>query len=147
MKDIGIIIKTHGDLATVQMVRSKACDSCKACDAFGQKTMRIIAFNEIHAQEGDRVEFEIQPQNVYRHTFLIFIFPLLMMIAGYLIGISLTPEPSGEGAGILGAAAFFGLSFLVIKKIDRHWGEKHKTSARIIRQSTDTESCSIERQA
>ncbi len=118
MKETGSIVSISGKTATIQLNRGDKCDGCQACSAFGDNTMRLDALNTIGAQVGDQVEVDVAPKEVVKSSMIVFIFPLLMMLAGYFIGVTFLP-PHSEGVGILTSLGALVFAFVLIKIIDR----------------------------
>jgi sigma-E factor negative regulatory protein RseC len=131
MRSTGVIISAHVDKVTVRMKKGTDCQGCRACDAFGsQQLLELEARNDIRAKIGERVDVEIQPAKILGSSFLVFVFPLLMMIAGYFIGMQL--GGSGEIPGILSSFGALVLSFFIVRQLDRMWQQRHACSARVV---------------
>ena len=86
-KEEGIIITTDPGAGTarIRTARTDACESCTAkgaCDMIGGgKEMEVEAVNGVGAKVDDRVVFDIESASVLKATFLIYLFPVLCMIA------------------------------------------------------------------
>jgi positive regulator of sigma E activity len=65
--------------------------------------------NKYDLEASDRVEIELTSNTKLTSGFLLFIFPILMMIVGYYIGYKVDPS---DGAGMIGS--LFGLVFGII---------------------------------
>lgn len=102
MLEQGKIIELNGNEAVIEIEQGEQCKHCNACHMFGESKMRLTARNSIHADPGDRVTVYVRPEFVLKSSFLIFIFPIVAMIAGYYTGLLLS-RSSGELYGILGA--------------------------------------------
>jgi sigma-E factor negative regulatory protein RseC len=134
MRETGIIVSNQGQLAQVRILRSPQCEGCPGCIDLGERQERILeADNTLGAKVGVAVECEIAPRHVLGHSFLVFLFPLLSMIAGYWLTIQYLPGATAvaEGLGIAGAFAGLILAFLLVRIIDRSWGKSHPVVARI----------------
>ncbi len=114
MRETGAIISISGKTATIQLSRGAQCDGCNLCSAFGENNMKLEALNKIGARVGDLVEVDVEPQQVVKSSMIMFIFPLIMMIAGYFVGVKFIP-PHGQGAGIIGSLGALALAFLLIR--------------------------------
>jgi len=117
MRERGTVVSIKTDTAVVQINRGEKCDGCTVCKSFGESKMRLQALNPIHAQIGDDVEVEIESRHIIRNSLLIFILPLVLMMVGYFIGISLSPTQS-EAIGILGAFTALALALLGLRFIE-----------------------------
>ena len=107
--------------AWVKTTRSSACESCSTKDAChiegGGKEMEVEAFNTADARVGDRIVLNIKTASLLKATFLLYVFPILAMIAGAVLGQTVAvmrgTDPSGLSA--LFGFLFFGLAFIVIR--------------------------------
>ena len=77
----------HGD-AVIAVERRSACsgdcDSCHGC-AHQTEVLTVIARNDIGAQPGDTVQVESETGRVLRLALLLYIMPMVLMFAGYLL--------------------------------------------------------------
>lgn len=127
----GVIIETDGVTAKVKAGRHVECKDCGACP--GSDAAIITVKNQLHALVGQRVAFEVKEEGALKGAFLIFIFPLIALFAGALLG--------GWAAGLLsvsvlagrvvGAVVFLALSIAVIRLYDRKAG-KNKDALPVI---------------
>ncbi len=106
--------------AWVRTTRSSACASCSskdACQGGGGKEMEVEAINSADAQVGDRIVLNIQTASLLKATFLLYVFPILALIAGAVlgqaVGVMRGADPSGLSA--LFGFLFFGVAFIVIR--------------------------------
>ena len=124
----GIVFKL-GDAgpgtAWVRTTRSSACAGCSSRDAChaegGGKEMEVEAINTASARVGDRIVLNIKTSSLLKATFLLYVFPILAMIAGALLGQTVAgmrgADPSGLSA--LFGFLFFGLAFIAIRIVGR----------------------------
>jgi len=120
MRQCGTIISTDGDRAKVVLQRHSACGDCQGC-RWGDEDMKmeIEAINSIRAKAGDRVEIDMENQNVLAAAFIAYMIPLIALIAGVVLG-SLILDKIGVtqykeiGSGIIGLV-FTAVSFILIK--------------------------------
>lgn len=81
----GIVVKRIDEnKVLVECSSSKACSTCGVCFKSGDKQF-IEAQDTLQTKVGDRVQLEINQSNVLTATFLIFIMPIICLIAGYYI--------------------------------------------------------------
>jgi sigma-E factor negative regulatory protein RseC len=124
----GLVIKMGAPgsgTAWVKTTRSSACESCSsrhACQTDGSgKEMEVEARNTVDARVGDRIVLSIETASLLKATFLLYVFPILAMIAGAWIGqsmaVSRDMDPSGLSA--LCGFLFFGLAFIIIRLTGR----------------------------
>ena len=124
----GIVFKmgaSGAGTAWVKTTRSSACESCSsrnACHADGGgKEMEVEAINTANARVGDHVVLNINTTSLLKATFLLYVFPILAMIADALIGQTVA-EMRGSDPSVLSALfgfLFFGLAFFAIRIIGK----------------------------
>jgi sigma-E factor negative regulatory protein RseC len=98
--------------------------------------MEVKALNAAGAHVGDRVVVTIKTSSVVKLSFLLYVFPVLCMIGGALMGqmIALAQgyrDPSGLSA--IMALAFFGGAFLVIRLKGKSMARSSEYVPRIIK--------------
>jgi sigma-E factor negative regulatory protein RseC len=83
--------------------------------------MEVEVSNTIGAKVGDRIVLNIKTSSLLKATFLLYVFPILAMIAGAWIGqtIALNKGSDPSGLSALFAFGFFGLAFIVIRVAGR----------------------------
>lgn len=74
--------------AQVTVARGTACggncDNCEAC--VYQQEVEVVAKNEIEAKVGDRVLINCKSSKIYGAVMLVYVLPLILMLAGYAVG-------------------------------------------------------------
>jgi len=116
----GVVLRTDSDAAWVKTVRSSACEGCSAkesCHTTGDgRDMEVKAINSAGASVGDRIVLSFETASLLKATFLIYVFPIILMIAGAVFGQVLSPfigfGPSGLSV-LLGFAFFFSALFII----------------------------------
>jgi len=77
--------------AQVTVARGTACggncDNCEAC--VYQQEVAVVAKNEIEAKVGDRVLIDCKSSKIYGAVMLVYVLPLILMLAGYAVGYAL----------------------------------------------------------
>lgn len=93
-------------MAEVAVKRTTACGgNCGSCEScVFQNELKTPARNSIQASPGQKVLIESQSSRIFKAAFLVYVFPLLLFLAGYLVSAALS---LGETAGIL--CSFTGL--------------------------------------
>ena len=76
------------------------CHKCAGCGSVTQ-TLRVTADNLIQAQRGDVVYIESESSVVFKAAALVYLLPLLLFIAAYLVAM-----PLGARAAVIACAAF-----------------------------------------
>jgi sigma-E factor negative regulatory protein RseC len=116
----GIVLRTDSGTAWVKTVRSSACDGCSArgsCHtATGTQEMEVKALNTAGARAGDRIVLSFETPSLLKATFLIYVFPIIWLIVGAVLGQMLAPifglNPAAMSI-LSGFAFFFGALALV----------------------------------
>lgn len=137
----GIVFRlgpTGSGTAWVKTTRSSACESCssrQACHAGGGKEMEVEAINTADARVGDRIVLNIKTTSLLKATFLLYVFPILAMIAGALIGQMVGAMRGGDPSGMSALFAFlsFGLAFLLIRIVGRRLSRNDAYTPEIIK--------------
>lgn len=98
MNSFGIVTKCENEFAFVKITRNSMCgESCESCNLCANKEIQIKAINSMGAKIGDRVEMEIPEKSGFSASFLAYGMPMLILIAGIIIG------------AVLGYAEIFGI--------------------------------------
>ena len=121
----GTIIKVYEDKAWVKVRRNSACSTCNcqsSCSSLGgENIMEAEAINTANGQVGDRVLLRIPDKALWKMSFVLYMIPVIFLMAGVVIGMSLAksysmkPELGGLILGVLGCV----LSYIIIKIISR----------------------------
>jgi sigma-E factor negative regulatory protein RseC len=135
----GVVLRIDTAGTWVKMVRSGACDDCSSkgvCHTLGGgKEMEVPAVNSVAARVGDRVTIKLDTSPFLKATFLIYMFPILMLVAGAAAGEWVSrswalnsPLPSALlGFGSLAAG------LIVMRIIARRLAKKNEYRPRIVR--------------
>ncbi|MDY0221191.1 MAG: SoxR reducing system RseC family protein [Desulfobacterium sp.] len=115
----GMVTNANTTTAWVETVRSKSCESCDACDSCEAQEksmgMTIKVNNTINAGKGDRVIIGFKTAPLLKMSFMLYIFPIILLIAGAAAGEAFAPrfkmDPSLTSviAGIISFALAFGI--------------------------------------
>ena len=91
----GIVTAVTSTTAWVKTNRSSGCKHCSArhsCNPQDNQETVVEVENPVHARVGDRILLNVETASLLKASFLIYIFPILCMIAGAGLG---------QGAGVL----------------------------------------------
>jgi sigma-E factor negative regulatory protein RseC len=135
----GIVTKTDSSGAWVKTVKSSACEGCSArgsCHSLGSSNdMEVKAINEVGAKVGDRIVLSLETSSLLKASFLLYVFPILLLIIGALIGQEIAPyidfNPSGFSA-IMGFSFFFA-AVLIIKAKANKMAKKNEYRPKVIK--------------
>jgi sigma-E factor negative regulatory protein RseC len=135
----GIVKRATGTKAWVVTTRSEMCEACAsqgACKVLGGgKEMEVEAINTAQAKPGDQVLLTLEDQSLIKLSFLVYMFPILALIAGAALGqkvgplLSINQELASFGLG----AIAFGLAFLIVRKKDKTLEQTGSTIPRVTR--------------
>ena len=82
----GWIIGVEGKVGKVQIERKTFCDACRVCKMWPSNVMVAEAENLAGAKAGERVEVEIACPHYLKSAFMLYIFPLIGLVLGYIVG-------------------------------------------------------------
>ena len=117
----GVVLRTDVDAAWVKTTRSSACQGCtarKSCHSLsGSQEMEVKALNVAGAREGDRIVLSFETRSLLKATFLIYVFPIIFLIAGAALGQALTTVMaiSSSALSVLLGFVFFLTALFIIK--------------------------------
>lgn len=135
----GIVIKTDSKAAWVKTVKSGDCAACSArgsCHSAGSSNeMEVKAINVAGAKVGDRIVLSFETSSLLKATFLLYVFPILLLIIGAVIGQEVAPglnfNPSGFSA-IVGFSFFFA-AVLIVKATANKLAKKNEYRPKVIK--------------
>lgn len=126
MKVTGSVVKRLDDhKILVEIVRTSACGgNCHSCGSCAQSQSQITARCTEKVSVGDKVMIELSSNRYFFLSFLVFLVPLFVIVAGYVLLARFFGETeSSLGAIVLGIAAFLaivlGMRKLKIPKAER----------------------------
>ncbi|MCW9089232.1 MAG: SoxR reducing system RseC family protein [Gammaproteobacteria bacterium] len=137
------VVAVEGDHAWVESERRSSCGGCaaKGCGTgalskvLGAKKQQIKVRNPVAAGVGDSVVLGIEEKVLLQGSLMVYILPLVLMLAGGLLGEVLAPQ---WGVGSEGAALLFGVpgllgGFLWLRGYNRRCAADPQFSAVILR--------------
>ena len=137
------VISVEGDNAWVETERRSSCGSCsaKGCGTgalskvLGAKKQQMKVRNPVGAKAGDVVVLGIEEGVLLKGSLMVYILPLLLMLAGGLFGEALAPQ---WGSGTEGASLLFGLlglllGFFLLRGYNRRCAGDSRFTAVILR--------------
>ncbi|AKL95191.1 positive regulator of sigma E, RseC/MucC [Clostridium aceticum] len=144
MKQCGVVTEVFDTTAKVLMQRHSSCGSCNACK-MGQEDMKmeIEAINQVKAQVGQRVEVDMEGQNVLAAAFIVYIIPLFALLTGIVVGDSLLKLLGVNDYNEIFAAVigflFMAATFIGIRRKEKVIKSKRKYAPIITEIVTDEE--------
>jgi sigma-E factor negative regulatory protein RseC len=138
MREQGVVTRViPPDVVEVSLQASEACGRCGACRPASEGRVGIEAAAVPGVKTGDVVEIEISTEGVVATSFVVYLLPVVFLIAGYIFGSVLAGffsiRVSGEMGGIVGAILFCVVSFGVIRLYDRDVRRRGTLRARVTR--------------
>ena len=80
MKEIGFVHKVKGSTATVRFERKTACENCNMClKPKEEMYVELKLKNTLNAKVGDKVEVTMGQRAVLTASFIVYVFPLIVM--------------------------------------------------------------------
>jgi len=133
----GIVVGIDAQSAWVQATKSSACEACSSRDSCNVmengREMKVSAINEAGAKVDDRVLISFETSSLLKASFLIYISPVLGLIAGAFAGEALAPffhlDPST--GSVIVAILFSLLMVLMIRGRGRKMAEKREYRPKI----------------
>jgi sigma-E factor negative regulatory protein RseC len=144
MREQGFVTRViPPDVVEISLPASEACGRCGACHSNAEGRVGIEAVAISGVKIGDAVEIEISTGGVVKTSFMVYLLPIVFLIAGYMFGSAMTDlfsiPVSGETGGILGALFLLTVSFWVVRRYDRHVRRRGTLRARVVRILPDGE--------
>jgi len=133
----GTIVRIAQEMAWAKVERIGSCEGCSergACGISGDaQNMEVEAVNEAGAKVGDRVLIDVNSSSVLKTAFLLYVFPILSMIVGAVIGNN-APAFFGLGASALSTIfgfLFFGGAVLFARNLGNRLAKKENYRLRV----------------
>ena len=123
LKENGIITRADETTAWVKTTRSGACGSCatkKSCHTANSiREHTFTVQNTLNVKKGDYVVIGLQTRPMIFLSFLTYVLPVLLLIAGAIIGNSIAPifQFNSSAASMVVGFSFFALAFYIIRKL------------------------------
>lgn len=122
-------MKTSGTAAVVKTVKSGACKGCSSrgsCHSMGESNdMEVDAINTAGARVGDRIVLNLESGPLLKATFLLYVFPIILLIIGAAVGQQIATMLGQESSGLsvlLGFIFLFAAVLFVKKKANNMAG-------------------------
>lgn len=144
----GIIEEINNDNIKVHLYRDSACAHCSGCSSSTKMGSTFSFKYKEKLSIGDIVTFEIEDSSLLNIAALVYLMPIIFMMAGYFLGQKLGFT---EGQGVFMSFLFLAVSFGFIYFFDKQRGEKLiDQKIKVISvdkpdQENDSSSCSLEK--
>ena len=118
MWEEGIVIAVKGTKLKLRIKSNPACGHCRMCVTSQQAMMITEAENSVGAKVGDKVLLKTPGTWLLKAAFLIYVVPVLSLIMGLVVGITVTGSEMIGGLMGLGCLMLcFTLMHLYDKKV------------------------------
>ncbi len=139
VKEEGVVTSVSNASAWVKTVRTTACEACEAknnCEILNSKnSMHFKVRNTLNAKKGDRVVVGVKTNSLLFLTFMLYVFPIFLLLIGALAGKNLSfifKTDQNLTSMFFGFILFFSAIFL-IKKINNRVTENSKYKPFLVR--------------
>lgn len=118
----GIVTQANKATAWIKTIRTGACEHCSTKDscstAQNMKEQIVIVQNTLNVKSGDHVVIGLETKSILFLTFLLYIFPIILLVSGAIIGNSVAPffNLNQSLLSMFIGFSFFGLAFYFIRK-------------------------------
>ena len=143
----GVVVRVDAAGTWVKTVRSEACESCSskgACHSMGGgREMEVVVVNPLNARVGDHVVLRLENSPFLKATFLVYMFPILLLVAGAAAGEWIS-RSFGFDSSLLPALLGFGslaTGLLLMRIIAHRLATKDEYRPRIARVFGKAEAC------
>ncbi|MGD9807331.1 MAG: SoxR reducing system RseC family protein [Deferribacterales bacterium] len=96
LKHKAVVLNIESDgTAVVEIARGSACSACgekSSCTITDDTNIRLRFKNSSHLKAGDMVEIGIEKQSFFKGLFIVYIVPLILMLASAVITDSITDK-------------------------------------------------------
>lgn len=140
MEQVGVIKKTTGNMAVVEVIRFSGCGgNCKSCGgscSAESATLTVTIKNDIGAKEGDLVEIKARPKKILKYTFIVYMIPFIMLLMGIFIGVNYFQSIGKSNYEILGIGVgmvFLAASFVIMRVVDNYINRRDENPLEITR--------------
>ena len=138
MEQIGYVRKIIDDRVEVEVKRISGCGGgCSSCGGSCHVPSMIIDVdNSIEAKVGDYVEIVAKSKNIIQYALIVYMIPFTMLILGIILGTNLLQSiniSNYEVYGFIIGIMFLGISYLIVRRIDKYIENKHQNTMKMVR--------------
>jgi len=137
----GIVTQTDNTMAWIKTIRSGACEGCSSRESCGEnhnsKEMIVTVKNTLNVETGDQVVIGIETKPMIVLSFLLYVFPILLLITGAIIGDSIAPylKMNKSFCAMMWGFVFFGAAFLFIRRKQASLTQKDEFKPFLVRKN------------
>lgn len=128
--EVAEVIETYSNRAKIRIRAGGSCQGCAIANVClgGDTCKEIEVINNIGAKVGDNVKIDIDGSASIFASFLIFIFPLIFLIAGIFVGSYLSnaffPKINKTLFTVSCSFIFLIISFLILYMLNKYFTKK-----------------------
>lgn len=132
MNQIGLVLKTDGNNAEVEVKRSTACGhSCESCSAMCKAPSIIVNVpNSLGSKVRDYVEIDMKENKILKYAFIMYVIPFSIFLSGIFLGIKVFKKTGLANYEIYSFAIgliFLAAAFFIVKIIDKRISNKKES--------------------
>lgn len=136
MEQIGVVKNIKGNTAIVEINRISGCGgACKTCSGCDTPSFTINLENIVDAKIGDKVKVKADTKNMLKYTAIAYLIPLIMFVVSTVIANKIFHARDifySDFYSFLVGLVFIGISYLIIRKIDKNITARGESSVEII---------------
>jgi sigma-E factor negative regulatory protein RseC len=138
----GIVSNANASTAWIKTIRASSCKSCSSRDncetAQNKQEMIVTVKNTLAVEKGDHVVIGLEAKSLITLSFLLYVFPIILLIIGAVIGDSLAPvfDMSPSLAAMAIGFLLFAVSFLFIRRKSNQLSKKNEYKPFLVRKKT-----------
>jgi len=114
VKQCGQVIEKNGDCVVVEIAPDTACKGCGGCEQ-SSKSRKITVRTDKNLSVGDAVEIEMDSKDALKAGAVLFLFPVLGLLAGTAAGVFFIGVESTHKVVACGFAGAIGPVFFIKK--------------------------------
>ncbi|MFO7956856.1 MAG: SoxR reducing system RseC family protein [Candidatus Brocadiia bacterium] len=136
IEHIGEVVEVEDGKAVVRLEAGERCGigfSC-ACCASVKPDARTVRVSGEGLEVGDTVQVAIPAYTGYLSTFVVFILPIGLFVAGMIVGGMLESGQANDMGPLIGGAVGFGIAVAIALAVNRMLGRADRFEVRRIRQ-------------
>ncbi|CCK79189.1 MULTISPECIES: SoxR reducing system RseC family protein [Desulfobacula] len=138
----GIVTNADKSTAWITTTRSGACEACASRESCGagdnKKEITVTVKNTLDVKKGDHVIIGLETKPILFLTFLLYVFPIILLTIGAVIGNSLAPyfQMNPSLVSMISGFFFFGLSFYFIRKKNNSLANREEYKPFLVRKKS-----------
>ncbi|MBW1734448.1 MAG: SoxR reducing system RseC family protein [Deltaproteobacteria bacterium] len=134
----GIIEDVTGQKTLVRISKSSACATCESrgsCEVSSGRSMLVEVANDLGGGKGDHVELSVPSGALLKLSLLVYILPIATLIGGAFAGAAVAGALGlpVSLASVLAGFLFMGITFYLLKRLDRSSRDRGKFQPRMTR--------------